>query len=405
MLLRPAVDVDTTQTLASLEAARAILRAATAPLGVEQVTIAAAVGRVLGADVLAVADLPAWPNSALDGFAVRARDAERGLPIAFEVTAGNDPGALPEEHVAAIATGGILPVGADAVVPIERATIDDGGLVRADGPVAPGNGVRGVGADVSVGATIAVAAQRVTPLLAAAIAAAGHGTASCVRRPRAVVLVTGDELVAPGTSLRRGQVHDSNSLLIAGTLEAFGCVVVQVRNVPDSLAATTRVAADALAHADIVVSSGGVSVGPRDHVKPALASLGVEQLFWRVAIQPGKPVWAGRAPAGAIVVGLPGNPLSTLVGLHLIVATVVRALVGGPEPDPVFAALAEPVRRLPGRTRALPARVTGGRALAVAEGSHQIARAATSNGLVLIDAGVGFVETGTTVPVVSLDGR
>jgi molybdopterin molybdotransferase len=402
MLLRAIMDVDTSQTLCPLPDARTAIRAAAAVLGSESVPVGDAVGRVLVAPVDAVADLPAWPNSALDGFALRAADALVALPVAFDVTAGDDPPALPEGSAAAIATGGVLPVGADAVVPIERSIVAGDGTVRADGAVAVGNGVRGVGADVAVGARIAAAGTRLTPLLASSIAAAGHGSVRCVRRPRVAVLVTGDELVAPGAPLARGQVHDSNSILITRTLEAFGCVVERVARVPDTLVETVALIGDALA-VDLLVTSGGVSVGPRDHVKPALAELGVERIVWRVAIQPGKPVWVGSARSGTLVVGLPGNPLSTLVGLHLLVAPAVRSLLGLDEPPVVTMPLARDARRLPGRMRALPGRIVDGRVETIAEGSHQIARAASSSVLALIEAGTDPALAGTPVPVVPLD--
>jgi molybdopterin molybdotransferase len=171
--------------------------------------------------------------------------------------------------------------------------------------------------------------------------------------------------------------------------------------VPDTREQTEQLFAAALA-ADLVVSSGGVSVGPRDHVKPALAALGVEELFWRVAIQPGKPAWAGRAPTGAIVLGLPGNPLSALVGLHLLVAPLVRTLLGEEEPAALELPLAAPVRRLGRRLRALPAQLEGGRVHPLADASHQIARAAAADGLVLVEAGEGEVPAGTAVPFVAL---
>jgi molybdopterin molybdotransferase len=171
--------------------------------------------------------------------------------------------------------------------------------------------------------------------------------------------------------------------------------------VPDTREETERLFASAL-EADLVVSSGGVSVGPRDHVKPALQALGVEELFWRVAIQPGKPVWAGRAPSGAIVLGLPGNPLSALVGLHLLVAPLVRTLLGEREPDVVELPLAVPVRRLGRRLRALPARLEGGLVRPLADVSHQIARAAAADGLLLVEAGEGEVPAGAVVSFVPL---
>jgi molybdopterin molybdotransferase len=154
---------------------------------------------------------------------------------------------------------------------------------------------------------------------------------------------------------------------------------------------------------DLVVSSGGVSVGPRDQVRPALAALGVEQLFWRVALQPGKPVWAGAAPGGAVVIGLPGNPLSTLVGLHLLVRPLVRAMLGAaPEPER-RAPLHGAVRRMATRTRALPMRLVDGTLHSLgADLSHQLARAAEADALALIDAGTGEVPGGAAVPYVPL---
>jgi molybdopterin molybdotransferase len=264
-----------------------------------------------------------------------------------------------------------------------------------------GDGIRRRGADITAGAVVVDAGVRLTPVAVSALAAAGLGAVACVRRPRAVVLTTGDELVEPGAPLRRGQVHDSNSLLLLETLQSFGCAVEHGGRVPDTRDETERLFAAAL-EADLVVSSGGVSVGPRDHVKPALATLGVSELFWRVAIQPGKPVWAGRAPDGAIVLGLPGNPLSALVGLHLLVGPLVRTLLGLDEPDATELPLAEPVRRLGRRTRALPARLAGGRIHPLADASHQIARAAAADGLVLIEAGMGEHAAGAPAPFVPL---
>ena len=348
----------------------------------------------------ALVDLPGWDNSALDGFALRAAESDRELPIAFAVSAGDDPPPLPPGAAASIATGGVLPDGADAVVAVEDAT-SDGATVRASSPVEVGAGVRRRAADIARGSVVVEDGAMLTAIAVSSLAAAGLGQVSCTRRPRAIVLTTGDELVAPGSVLRRGQVHDSNSLLLGGTLESFGCDVEHGGRVPDTLAETERLFAAAL-EADLVVSSGGVSVGPRDHVKPALTALGVEELFWRVAIQPGKPVWAGRAPSGAIVLGLPGNPLSALVGLHLLIRPLVDVLLGRRTPPPVTLPLATAVRQLGRRTRALPARVEDGVIHALADASHQIARAAAAGGLVLIPAGRGELAAGTAAQYVSL---
>ena len=307
------------------------------------------------------------------------------------MSAGDDPVPLPPDSAASIATGGVLPDGADAVVAVEDA-ISDGARVRASSPVsvggraAPGGGHRprrgGRGGRHAADGDRGVVAGGCRTL------------ARCTRRPRAIVVTTGDELVAPGSPLRRGQVHDSNSLLLGGTLASFGCDVEDGGRVPDTLAETERLFEAAL-ESDLVVSSGGVSVGPRDHVKPALTALGVEELFWRVAIQPGKPVWAGRAPSGAIVLGLPGNPLSALVGLHLLIRPLVDVLLGRQTALSVTLPLATAVRQLGRRTRALPARLEGGLDHPLADASHQIARAADADGLVLIPAGQGELPAGT----------
>ncbi len=400
MILLTGMDLDTTQTLLGLREARERLCAAGARLDADVVVVGEALGRVLREPHHALVDLPGWDNSALDGFALRAVDSDRELPVAFAVSAGDDPAPLPPGAAVSIATGGVLPEGADAVVAVEDAT-SDGSRMRAGSPLSAGAGVRRRAADITRGALVVDDGTLLTAIAVSSLAAAGLGVVRCTRRPRVIVLTTGDELVAPGSPLHRGQVHDSNSLLLAGTLTSFGCDVEHGGRVPDTREETERLFAGAL-EADLVVSSGGVSVGPRDHVKPALAALGVEELFWRVAVQPGKPVWAGRAPTGAIVLGLPGNPLSALVGLHLLIRPLVRVLLGLAAPGEVSLPLATAVRRLGRRTRALPARVEGGRIHPLADASHQIARAAAADGLVLVEAGRGDLAAGTEAAFVAL---
>lgn len=385
-----------------VEEARRLLVAAVAPLPADAVPIDAAIGRVLGEDARAPHDLPRWANSAMDGFAVRA--GEPGpWPVAAQIRAGDDPDPLAPGTAAAIATGGVLPEGADAVIPVEQ-TEERDGHVRATAPAETGAHVRRVGADVQTGDVVLRAGTRLGALAAASLAGLGLATVPCHRRPRVRVLTTGDELVPPGTPLRRGQIHESNSVLIAGTLREAGCDVVYDGVVPDEADATRDAFASAIADADLVVSSGGVSVGPRDHVKPALAALGVEQLFWRIATQPGQPAWGGRAPDGTLVCGLPGNPLSCLVGLYLLLIPVVRALQALPS-DPITrpAVLAERIERLPARLRALPMRLEGDRAVSLgANVSHQLGRAAQADVLALIPLGDGALEAEAVVDVVPL---
>ena len=205
------------------------------------------------------------------------------------------------------------------------------------------------------------------------------------------MVVTGDELVAPGEPLAHGQIHESNSILIAARCRQAGAEVVRVVRVPDDAEATSAALALALREADVVVTSGGVSVGTRDHVKPALASLGVEQLFWRMAVQPGRPTWCGMRD-GRVVVGLPGNPLSVMVGLELLLLPALLRLAGAAEAGPATfqLPLTSALRRDPERLRVRPVRlVPGGAEPLGADLSHQLARAALADALALVPVGEG----------------
>ncbi len=385
-----------------VEDARALIVAALRPLPVEAVALHDLAGRVVGEPVIAPHDLPRHANSSMDGFAV---DASTPSPWALtaHILAGDDPAPLAPGTTAAIATGGVVPDGANAVIPLERVT-EERDVITALAPVEPGACIRPVGADARQGDVVLDRGLRLSPLAASAVSGLGLTEIICVRRPRVVVLTTGDELVPPGQPLRRGQIHESNSILVAATLAAAGCEIVRTGSVADTAEATRAAFAAAIADADLVVSTGGVSVGPRDHVKPALRALGVHELFWRIATQPGQPVWCGTAPSGTLVTGLPGNPLSCLVGLHLLLIPAVRALTGAsPEPETVRAELAQPIGQLPARLRAIPMRLTAGRLEPLgASLSHQLSRAAQANALALIPTGDGELPAGTIVDAVPL---
>jgi molybdopterin molybdotransferase len=402
MLLSALVDIDATQTLHSYPDARRILLGAARRTPQESVPVAEALGRVLADDVAAPIDLPSWDNSALDGYALRAAEAAGGLAIAGAIAAGDDPPPLAPGQAAEIATGGVIPDGADAVLAIEFASVVDGVVWPADGAgLQPGAGVRSVGADVRRGTVLLQRGTVVAPQGASAMAAVGLGEVAVARRPRVVVLTTGDELVAPGAGLRRGQVYDSNSLLAVATLRQLGCEATAAGRVGDRFDETRARFEEALA-ADIVVSSGGVSVGPRDHVKPALRDLGIEELFWRVAIQPGKPVWAGRARSGTVVLGMPGNPLSATVALHLLARPLIAEMLGRAPEQPASRRLRTAVPRLASRLRALPGVSHGDEVEVLADASHQVARTARADCLVLVPAGSGTVPAGEAVEVVTL---
>ncbi len=385
-----------------IDEARALVIGAVRLLETESVPLSELAGRTLGATITAPHDHPAHANSAMDGYAVAARSTGPWT-ISAQILAGDNPAPLAPTTAAAIATGGVLPDGADAVIPLEQ-VVEADGTVTATGVVRTGDYVRPRGADVQKGDRVLLPGTRLSPLAVSAIAGLGLTEAVCIRRPRVAVLSTGDELVPPGTALQRGQIHESNSVLVAATLAALGCEIVTIASVADTADATHDAFAAAIGSADLVVSTGGVSVGPRDYVKPALHALNVTELFWRIATQPGQPVWCGVAPNGALVAGLPGNPLSCLVGLHLLLAPAVRAMTGDtPEPVTIRAQLATPITQLPARLRAIPMLLRDGQLEQLGAGaSHQLSRAARANALALIPMGDGELLAGTTVDAVPL---
>jgi molybdopterin molybdotransferase len=384
--------------------ARALLLERVSPLPAETLALTSALsGRTVAADVHAAHDLPPFDNSAMDGYAVRAVDAGEELPIAGGSFAGDDPVRLEPHTAMTIATGAPLPGGADAVVPVEKARVS-GERVSFEGPVKLGDHVRRRGTDVPAHSVLVSAGSRLRPLALAAIATGGVDEVRCHRSPRVCVVVTGDELVPPGEPLAHGQIHESNSILIASRCRQAGAEVVRVVHVPDDAEATRSALSLALGEADVVITSGGVSVGTRDHVKPALAELGVEQLFWRIAVQPGRPTWCGLRD-GRVVIGLPGNPLSVLVGLELLLLPVLRRLAGAADvgPQTFGLPLTTALRRDPARLRVRPVRLMPGGAEPLgADLSHQIARAALAEALALVPVGDGEIRAGETVDLIDL---
>ena len=363
-------------------------------------------GRVLAADVHAAVSLPPFDTSAMDGYTVRAADLRDGaVPIAFRLGAGDRPRPLPPGSAAGIATGAPLPEGADSVVPVEVAREEDGRLV-ADPPQV-GAHVRERGGDVREGDLVGAAGTRLTPALLAAISATGIGTVTVARRPRVAVLATGSELVRVGQPLEPGQIYESNMTSIVAQARSAGAEVVAASIVVDDREATREAFARAIAGADVVISSGGVSVGPHDHVKPAMAALGVREVFWRLAHKPGKPLWFGVAENGALVFGLPGNPVSSLVCFELFLRPALAALQHGHAPERPVARLAEPVERLRVRDHAVRCRLS-----ASPEGmqlhplgpqdSHLIVHAAGADAIALIDAGDGEAAAGDLVEYVPI---
>ena len=240
-----------------------------------------------------------------------------------------------------------------------------------------------------------------TTLRIAGESRAGAPAAITLEDGQAIRISTGDELVPPGTVLQSGQIHDSNAITLAALARATGAEVGPTANAGDTREATERTLAHALEDADVLVVSGGVSVGPHDHVKPALEALGVEQRFWRVALRPGKPTWFGTRD-GKLVFGLPGNPVSAMVTFHLFAKPALLALQGAPfAPGRTRAAkLARTISRSPERDEAVRVRLDGDSATPTGpQGSHVLTSMLGADGLAIITAGEGDVEAGTQVTV------
>jgi molybdopterin molybdotransferase len=319
--------------LLTIDEARARVLGAVTALDAEELPIAAALDRVLAEDVVAAHDVPSFANSAMDGFAVRSGQAGRELRVVGESRAGA-PAEMPvlEHEAIRISTGAALPDGADAILPAEDAD-DRGGAVVPRIDLPSGHHVRGPGEDLRAG-TVVLRAGTVLGAAELGLAVeAGRATVRCARAPRVAVLATGDELVAPGEPLKHGQLHNSNAVTLGALARRAGADLVDTAAVADDAELTRAAIERVLDAADVVLLTGGVSVGPHDHVKPALAALGVEEVFWRVALRPGKPLWFGRRGA-QLVFGLPGNPVSAMVSREEAVRVRLddgRALPTGPQ--------------------------------------------------------------------------
>jgi len=303
----------------------------------EQLSTFDALGRVLADDVRSALDVPPADNTSMDGYALRAADvpaAGTELRVAQRIPAGQVGQPLQPGTAARIFTGGQLPEGADAVVMQEQceALPGDGlGHVRVNTVPAAGQWVRRRAEDVAAGSVVLQAGARLSPQALGLAASVGAGQLAVVQRPRVAVFSTGDELVMPGEPLRPGAIYNSNRFTLRGLAQAAGCSVTDFGIVPDRLDATRTALREAAREHDLIVTSGGVSVGEEDHLKPAAMAEGHID-HWQIAIKPGKPLAYGRIrrPDGsaALLVGLPGNPVSSFVTWLLAVSTVLRALQG-----------------------------------------------------------------------------
>lgn len=401
--------------LRSVAEHRAAVLGLVAPLGAQDLPVGEALGRVLAAGVTAAVDLPGADNSAMDGYAVRSADlagasAERPveLPVDGDVAAGDTT-----RHVLApgrtmrVMTGGPMPEGADAVVPVE---LTDAGAERVLVRLAPepGRHVRYRGEDVRAGDPLLPAGTRLGPGHLALLAAANLARVPVRRRPRVTVVSTGDELVDVGSDLGHGQVVDSNSLMLRALVQAAGAEVAAAVRLADDEAAVRRFVAAPPGDPDLVVTSGGVSMGVHDVVKAVLAGTGAVE-FVRVAMRPGMPQGCGTLAGGRVpVVTLPGNPVSSLVSFHVFVLPALRRLSGrDPDDDAAFDAVAATAwDAAPGKvemTRVVEeggwVRPSGG------QGSHVLGALAGATALAEVPAGVDRVERGTVLRCIPLLGQ
>jgi molybdopterin molybdotransferase len=395
--------------LLNLEQAQALVLARATPLTGETVPLAAAAGRVTASPATATVDLPPFASSAMDGFALRSADVPGRLRIVDESAAGQ-PSAreVGAGEAVTISTGGVVPAGADAVVPVEYVVRHDNEIEIRDA-LAAGANVRPRGGDVAAGDVVVERGVRLRAAHVGALGAAGVAQVDCARRPRVAVVATGTELVPPGDPLGHGQIYESNTLMLAAALAAVGGDIELLPLVADDEQAHRDALARGL-EADVLVTSGGVSVGPHDLVRAVEAELGVEEVFWRVAIRPGKPVSFGVRGA-TLVFGLPGNPVSALVGTELFVKPALRALQGFADPLPRLEAgvLARELRRNDARDDFVRARSRvdgGGTVLEPLSGqeSHMIVRAAAADALVHVPRGDGSLAAGARVGWIRLDG-
>lgn len=388
-----------------LDEALALVLDGLAPLAPEEVPLdAQAAGRVLAAEARAVIDLPPFDRTAMDGYAVRAADVAPGakLRVIGDLAAGGGTLTLEPGTAARISTGAAIPPGADAVLKVEDTELD-GDTVTATAGVSPGLHVRRRGEDVHAGDLLARPGDVLTVPRLSALAAAGVGTVRVPRVPRVDLIVTGSELLPPGTPPQPGKIYESNSIAVGTLVQQAGARLVSYPSVPDDRARTQEVIERGL-EGDILIVSGGVSVGPHDHVKPAFEACGVEEVFWRVRIKPGKPLWFGRR-GDTLVFGLPGNPLSAIVCTALFILPALRRLGGERDARPVLGRgrLGEPAGPSDNRTTFLISKLVPGEdGVPVAypterQGSHMTGALGESDGFAVAPHGSGPLPAGAEV--------
>lgn len=399
----------TVRTLLTIAQARERVLAHVVPLESERAEVEEALGRVLAAPVVASGDVPPFDCSAMDGYAIEAGPAGRRLKLVGEARAGAPSGlTLGPGEAIRISTGAAVPAGAGTVIRQEEDTEALEDEIETTVEVRDGQHIRRAGEDLRGGTTVLEPGTRLGTAELGIAVGAGVGELMVARQPHVAVICTGDELRGPGEALQPGQIHNSNAIMLTTLSTRAGALVEAAARLRDDPASTEAAFAAALADADVLVVSGGVSVGPHDHVRPALSALGVQERFWGVAMQPGKPMWFGTRDR-QLVFGLPGNPVSAVVTFALFAWPALAALQGaaGSPAQPAEAELGEAVMRNPGREQALRVRLEQreGRTVAIPNGgqeSHLVSSLLGAAALALIPAGEGELELGATVALAPL---
>ena len=406
--------------LTELAEARRLVLERAVPLPSEEVALGDALGRVLGAAAFAPHPVPPFDNSAMDGFAVRAADttgASTAKPVELRLTGESRAGRpsdaeLTAGEAVAISTGAVIPTGADAIVPLEDAR-GRNGVVEIAERTRSGRFVRRRGDDVTEDEEVLAAGTAIGAAELGVLGSLGIEAVPCSRRPRVSLVISGDELAEPGAALAPGQIHDSNALSLGALVAGAGAELVATDHVGDDLERVREVLSESL-DADVTIVSGGVSVGEHDHVRRALDELGVDQIFWGLALRPGRPTWFGVGTGGALVFGLPGNPVSAMVCFTLLVRPALLAMLGAdPERPRTSAVLDREYPKEPGRAHAvrcaLELRDDGWHALPTRaeQASHVLTSMLGADALAMIPTASGTVPAGARVEVelLSEDGR
>jgi molybdopterin molybdotransferase len=395
--------------LLEIDRARELVLESARPLEEETVTLDDALGRVLSRELRSTAPVPSFDSSAMDGYAVRSGDldgAGEEMPVTLELVgesrAGHPMGGLlGPRQAAAISTGAMIPEGADAVVPLERATASDG-RVQLHQAVPAGADIRRSGEDIRPGTAVLDAGRILGPAAIGVAASLGQASLHCRRRPLVSVIATGDELLEPGAESQPGTIYNSNGHAVPALARRAGALTSATAAVGDDPAATHEVIAGALGASDVLVLCGGVSVGAHDHVRQTLARLGAEQHFWGIALKPGKPTWFGTRE-GQLVFGLPGNPVSAMVTFTLLVAPALRAMMGAARiRHEARGALSDDYEKPAGRAHAVRCRLeadeTGLRATPTGhQGSHVLSTMLDADALAIVPAATERVRAGEPV--------